>query len=136
MTKRTYQNLIAGLMLIAVIALPGVMFHVFLSVAHIFFEVLELTLDELIEHMFHTSHHTAQVIAFYLLFFAALYGLYRLLKALPTLYCRLKTHVTEVWSDRRRHASEFWHSQRLTAKLKLTVIGILSTTGLLMLLLI
>ena len=60
-------------------------FELLLELIHISFEVLEHSLDKLIEHLFHTDLHDTQIIVFYLMWVMAGYPLYRLYKLLRTL---------------------------------------------------
>lgn len=65
-----------------VVVMPVETFHLLAwGVIHVY-ELLEFILDEMIHHVFETSRHTTQLIVFYLMLGAFLYGLYRLARLL------------------------------------------------------
>ena len=76
-----------------VITMYDVMLHSLFTIVHIAFEWLELALEELIEHIFHTNRQQSQIIVFYLLWLIALFGLYMLWLALPGFYSRFKEEL-------------------------------------------
>lgn len=64
---------------------------------HSVFEVIEFSLDWLIEHLFHTDRHTTQVIVFYLLFAIVAYAAYRLIRCLWAWAFAVKKQMAETW---------------------------------------
>jgi hypothetical protein len=91
MTSLANRKLLIQFILIGiVITMYDVMLHSFLTIVHIAFEWFELALEELIEHIFHTNRQQSQIIVFYLLWSIALFGFYRLWRALPGFYKRFK----------------------------------------------
>ena len=133
MFASNYRNLVIGLILIVVITVPDIVFDALLFIVHTLIELIELGLDVVVEHIFHTSHHTTQVIVFYLMLFAGLYGAYRLLRPLPELYRRHKAHFTNLCLQHQTQASLYWRSQRLVAKFKLATFGVAGATCLVLL---
>ena len=96
MTSLANRKILIQFILIGiVITLYDVMLHSFLTIVHLSFEWFELALEELIEHIFHTSRQQSQLIVFYLLWLIALYGFYRLWRALPGIYNRSKEQLLE-----------------------------------------
>ena len=94
MTSLANRKILIQFILIGiVITMYDVMLHSFLTIVHITFEWFELALEELIEHIFHTSRQQSQIIVFYLMWLIALYGFYRLWRALPGFYNRFKEEL-------------------------------------------
>ncbi|MGR8934429.1 MAG: hypothetical protein ACU837_08595 [Gammaproteobacteria bacterium] len=66
--------------------IPEQVFYAGLWVVVHGYELLEFILDEGIAHLFHTSHHTTQIIVFYIMMVLFAIGLYGLLRKLQRLY--------------------------------------------------
>jgi len=95
MTLKAHRKVIVqAVLIITVISTYDVLLHSLLTFAHIAFEWFELGLEELIEHVFHTTRHQTQVIVFYLLLLVILIGLYRLWRVLPRFCNYLLTRYT------------------------------------------
>jgi hypothetical protein len=101
-----------------VITMYDVMLHSLFSILHITFEWVELALEELIEHIFHTNRQQSQLIVFYLLWLIALYGLYWLWQALPGFYSRLKKHLLVTCLYYKSYVTRFWSEQTSIQKIK------------------
>ncbi|MGZ8173745.1 MULTISPECIES: PilZ domain-containing protein [Methylobacter] len=141
--KRSQQIRVRGLMLaavIAVIAAPDAVFGLLfelvhflfehlLEIIHLTFEFIESNLDHLIEHLFHTDLHQTQVIVFYVIASSAVYGLYRLLRVLPSFYRRCKDNLLSACAHQKASWLYYWREQSLVNKLKLVVIGVALITG-------
>lgn len=138
--KRALQNWINGIImatLITVIAVPDVVFgllfellhflieRIFESI-HIGFEFIELSLDHLVEHLFHTDLHQTQVIVFYIMLFFGLYGLYLLWRALPPFCRRLKQNLFIAYEFKKASWLFFWREQSLVDKIKVVVIAVVA----------
>jgi len=140
--KRSQQIRVRGLILaaaIAVIVAPDVviglllellhfLFEHFLEIIHLSFEFIELNLDHLVEHLFHTDLHQTQVIVFYTIATFVVYGLYRLLRALPSFYLRCKNSLLSACAHQKASLLYYWREQSLTNKCKLIVIGVAAIT--------
>ncbi len=88
--------------LFALLFAPHAVYGVIHSLVMGLFEVLELVLDALIEHLFHTSRHTTQIIVFYLMWGMFLYGAYRTVKSI-----KRRVHGwRESYPDSLRHSWE------------------------------
>ena len=101
-----------------VLTLYDVILHSLFSVGHIAFEWIELALEELIEHIFHTNRQQSQIIVFYLLWSMALYVFYRLWRALPGLYNRFKTQFLAASSQYKSYIKHYWNEQSPIQKVK------------------
>ncbi|MGR8929710.1 MAG: hypothetical protein ACU836_03650 [Gammaproteobacteria bacterium] len=89
------------------------------------FEWVELFLEHFIEHVFHTSHHGAQIGTFYVLFAFCCYVVYRLWHSLPALYERTKQRASDAWIQRRTELELYWLSLTLTYKVILICTALL-----------
>ena len=101
-----------------VITMYDVMLHSFLMIVHIAFEWFELALEELIEHIFHTNRQQSQIIVFYLMWLIALYGFYRLWRALPGFYSRFKYELLGSISQLKSSISSYWTELSSMQKIK------------------
>ncbi|MGR8998464.1 MAG: hypothetical protein ACU88J_05390 [Gammaproteobacteria bacterium] len=119
MTPLANRKILIRFILIGiVIALYDVMLHSLFSIVHIAFEWLELVLEELIEHIFHTGRQQSQIIVFYLFWSIALYGLYRLWHALPGFYSGFKERLLAASSQYKSYIISYWREQSSIQKIK------------------
>jgi hypothetical protein len=112
-------------------AAPLEILHLLLEFLHLLFEWTEAALDFMIELVFDTSLHTTQVIVFYIIIAAILYGLYRLWRGLPDFYRRQKIYVNDFLFDETQTILNYWRTS-ITNKIMLLT----AATGLIFLLLI
>ncbi|WP_174626358.1 hypothetical protein [Candidatus Methylobacter favarea] len=120
----THRKAALGLIL-AVIALALVMidtvFDLVLELLHMSFELIELSLDILIEYIFHTDLHDTQVIVFYLMWAIAgypLYKLYQLLRSLPHRCVECMDNLARAWRQLKKQISAYWHGLSALGKAK------------------
>jgi hypothetical protein len=121
-TKLFIQLFIIGILIV----FYDVMLHSLFLLVHIAFEWLEFVLDRVIEHLFDTNRQQSQVIVFYLLWFIALYGLYRVFKVLPGWYGRLKNKTISTGFACKLYILAYWDRLSLIDKVKLAAILSLS----------
>ena len=90
------------------------------------FEWIELGIEHTVEHLFHTSHHGAQIVTFYILLAIACFIGYRLWHAMPRLYDQFKYYLSESWLRRKTQLELYWLSLTLTYKIILisTALGV------------
>ena len=98
--------------------------HLCLEVVHNLFEVFELAIEHTIEHLFHTSRHTTQVITFYIIMAIAAVLLYRLVKVMPGVYRTVHDRLLAYWVRRKTQVQLFWLSQTLLNKVALIAGGL------------
>ena len=110
--------LIQFILISVVITMYDVMLDSLFSIVHIAFEWFELALEELIEHIFHTNRQQSQIIVFYLLWSMALYGLYRLWRALPGFYTRFKEQLFAASSQTKSQIISYWREQSSIQRIK------------------
>ncbi|MGZ4959850.1 MAG: PilZ domain-containing protein [Methylomonas sp.] len=101
------------------VALGHYLLEIVLHLLHLGFEYLELSLDHVIEHLFHTGLHETQVIVFYVLVSFALIPVYFLGRKIPALLARLSTRLLLFWSRKKSSCLYFWGQQSLLDKTKI-----------------
>lgn len=125
------------LIFVAVLTLSLVFYDLTLEllteIAHLFFELLfesfewfELGIEHLIEHLFHTEHHTSQIVTFYILLLIGGGVLYGLWKAMPRFYQYIKRRSLEIWVRRKTEWELYWLTLTLPYKVALlaTALGV------------
>lgn len=98
-------------MLMSALLMPDLLFELI----HGLFELLEFTLDLLIEHVFHTDRHTTQVIVFYMLIAAACVLVRNLIRHIPD----WRQAAVNAWRQYIGVLSDNWHAMALFSKTKL-----------------
>lgn len=92
--------------------------HLFLEFLHTSFEFIELVLDNLVEHIFHTDLHTTQVITFYLMLLIAVLATYKVGNLIPGWYYSVKTNLLDIYHHEVEKISSFWQTMPATSKMK------------------
>lgn len=98
---------------------PGAVFWLIESAIVGVFEVLEIVLDEIVEHLFHTSRHTTQVIVFYIMWCMFICAVYWSSHQLKRLYFNAKEEFPEWWFKVREQAAINWQSLPFGKKIKM-----------------
>ncbi|MGR9088290.1 MAG: hypothetical protein ACU841_14640 [Gammaproteobacteria bacterium] len=99
---------------------------------HMSFELFEFALDKLVEHVFHTSHHTTQTIVFYLMLLIAGSILYKMVRLMPGWYRSGKHHLIRTMKLLKNQAQDRWLSATAGDRLRWCAFGTFGA-GLLML---
>jgi hypothetical protein len=134
--KRGLQHWVNGAILAAVItliAIPDVVFgllveflhfllELILHILHLSFEFIEMNLDHVIEHLFHTDLHQTQVIVFYVILTFIVYGLYLLVRTVPSFCRRCKQNLLAAYAFKKASLAFFWREQSLLDKTKIVAI--------------
>lgn len=126
MFKAHRKTIIWTVLVVVLISTYDVLLHALLAVGHIAFEWFELGLEELIEHVFHTTRHQSQIIVFYLLLCLALLGMYWLWRALPRITGYLRAKREHCMAD----MSCYWRECSSLQKAKLVTTCTIGVTGL------
>ncbi|WP_432746323.1 hypothetical protein ABXJ76_09415 [Methylobacter sp. G7] len=109
-------------LILTVIVIVILMFDTVLALSleliHVSFEFVELSLDILIEHIFHTDLHDTQIIVFYLMLSIAGFALYKLLWALPHRYREVKENFVTGWSQLKKEILAYWQDLSTIGKTK------------------
>ncbi len=102
---------------------------IFLHILHLVFEYLEMGLDHLIEHYFHTGLHETQIIVFYMLVTFGFVALYFLGPIALSAFVRLRKRLLLYWSRKKSSCLYFWDQQSLLDKIKVVGIGMATIAG-------
>ncbi|WP_305908630.1 hypothetical protein Q9L42_009740 [Methylomarinum sp. Ch1-1] len=94
--------------------------HVAFELIHVFLEVIELSVEIALEHLFHTSHHESEIIMINALLLGAIYLSYRLARSWPALPRRLQKRFTDAWLHYKNHKIAYWRSLTKAQQIKLT----------------
>lgn len=142
--RRKRQSLaisaVAGSLVLAALAMPdlawalliGLLHHLWeiaLHLAHLMFEYLELGLDHVVEHLFHTGTHETQVIVFYTIVALAALALYLLGRKLPGVAKRRYQAMLLFASRKKSSCLYFWDQQSGLDKLKIVGISASALTA-------
>jgi hypothetical protein len=98
------------------------LFEFLLESMHTLFEGVELILDEVIEHTFHTDLQQTQLIVFYTMLLIGLGLSYGLLKLLIRLYRKCKSILASLWLEEKTLISLYWLKLSFLNKVKLIAI--------------
>jgi hypothetical protein len=101
------------------------LFELLLELGHLTFEAIEMVLDHLVEHFFHTSLQATQTIVFYIMLVPGLYLGYRLLRGLIS-WCRhCLSRLARAYTDYKFRIVAYWHSVDTLDKIKwLAILGV------------
>ena len=105
------------------ISLGHHLLEIFLHMLHLVFEYIEMGLDHVIEHHFHTDTHKTQVIVFYLLVTFGLVPLYFFGRMASSTFVRLSKRLLLYWSRKKSSCLYFWDHQTMLDKIKIIGIG-------------
>jgi hypothetical protein len=136
MTSQTNRTILYSLTLVGIaiiLTIPDVIFDFTVDLVHTLFEFLlesmhtlfegvELILDEVIEHTFHTDLQQTQLIVFYIMLLIGLGLSYGLLKLLIRLYRKCKNILASLWLEEKTLISLYWLKLSLINKVKLIAI--------------
>lgn len=138
------QQLVANGSLIAltlgILAAPGEALHLVLElghhlfeevlhVLHLVFELLEMALDHVIEHHFHTDTHATQVIVFYILASIGLVALYFICRKAYAGTKNLSNYLLLYGSRKKSSCLYFWGQQTYLDKIKIIGLGTTALVG-------
>lgn len=101
--------------------LVGLLHHLFvilMELGHIVFELIESSLDHLVEHLFHTDLHTTQTIVFYIMLFLGIYIGYQILIILIAFSRRCTNKLQDAYSEYKFRAVSYWNAVDSFDKIK------------------
>ncbi len=122
MHKQIYQKFILYLSLAGLVAsvLAGfydVIFGTLFEFCHLVMEVIEMGLDRLVEHVFHTEERETELIVFYILLTILGFFIYFIWKLLVALCANLKQNVSQDWFELKDAISTDWEAMPITQKI-------------------
>jgi hypothetical protein len=92
-------------------------FHLVLESIHLFMEMLEQILDNVIEHSLHTELHETQLIVFYILLAFGGVMLFFIWKLLVAGFKKSRQYLNQDWSELKMSAVSDWQNLSSTQKL-------------------
>ena len=124
---------------LAILALPELalgllvagyhLLQIFLHILHLVFKSIEMGLDQVIEHHFHTGTHETQIIVFYVLVIFGLVALYFFGRMALSAFVRVGKRLLLYWSRKKSSCLYFLHHQTLLDKIKIVCIGTTAIVG-------
>jgi hypothetical protein len=99
-----------GLFVSVVIGFYDVILHYSLAILHFFAEIIEQTLDKLVEEFFDTDLHETQIIVFYIMLIVGGIFTYIIWKLLVELVKELKYDAHADWTDLKTAVISDWQS--------------------------
>jgi len=112
----------------SIIGLLDLIFESVSELLYIIYEVISLNLDNTIEHLLHTTLHTAQVISFYLsLTVGALAG-YFMLRPLPGKFIKMTRDLQGFFYRKKSSFSYYWHEKSFFYKFNIISAITISST--------
>lgn len=130
------------LLLAIIVVIPDVVFELFhgllellIESAHILFEIVEVALDKVVEHTFHTDLHDTQIIVFYIIAIFVSFGLWCLWPGAKRFYRYCKDSITNTKTFYKVQAQDYWQSLRGIKKIQFLTIVTTILMGLFFLLL-
>ena len=108
--------------------------HFLFELAHLLIESIEYMIEVLLEHTLQTDSQQSDIIIVNGTIFIALYVLYRLYLATPTLCVRCKQMLCNFFSRWIRRESIYWKTLPLSQKINWTIYHVSGFSGLLFLL--
>lgn len=122
MQRKIYQKILFQLSLFGLVVSISVGFYdvIFGSIwefLHLTFEVIEMALDQLIEHVFKTDLHQTQLIVFYILLSLGGVLIYLLWNVLPYVFAGLGQNLKSDWLELKTAVVEDWQAMSLAKRL-------------------
>lgn len=85
---------------------------------HLLFETFEHLLDNLVEHIFHTSPRATQIIVFYIMALSFGCIAFVVLRAVPRWYCSACERFANYYEAKKTTLLSWWQQQALILKVK------------------
>jgi hypothetical protein len=122
MHKEIYQKVLFHLSLIGVamsilVGFYDVIFGYLMEFIHLLFEVVEISLDRLIEHFFETELHETQMIVFYILLVLGGFLIFFIYKALVLFWRSVRHGVQEDWFLFKTAITTDWQAMSTTNRI-------------------
>jgi hypothetical protein len=122
MHKQIYQKFLFYLSLLGVAAsvLAGfydVIFGSLFEFIHLIFEIIEMGLDRLIEHLFHTEKRETELIVFYILLVIGGFLIYLAWKTLVQMARIVSHHFSNEWAELKTAVISDWGAISMTNKI-------------------
>ncbi len=90
--------------------------HMLFELLELLFEIVEYSLDQVVEHLFHTDTLTTQIIVFYILLFLFSLAAFFLWKKRPNLWLIIRNRWFAFWQANIDEFLDFWEPLSLVNK--------------------
>jgi|GEM_PF-400985 len=114
----THKVIVWIILSIMVFSQLDMIIHLAFESLHILFEILESTLDHLVEHIFHTDTRATQIITFYLMLIIAALIFYMLIIMISAWCCSVKYKLRNSYHRWNENIFGFWRTACVTNKAK------------------
>jgi hypothetical protein len=125
MQRRHIDLLILSIIVLAVL-FYDLTLELLTQAADLFFELLfegvewfELGIEHLVEYLFHTEHHTSQIVTFYILLLIGVWMARWLWRVLPGWFLHCRQMAQQAWVRRITEIEIFWLTMALRNRLLL-----------------
>jgi hypothetical protein len=108
------------------VQLSSFLFDNFIGTIHLFYELIEYSLDHLVEQVFHTSLHETELIAFYIQVVLGFVGLYILLRIITSAYKKSARCCRVFFHRKKLSVLYYWGEQSLLYKFGMISTGIIT----------
>ncbi|MBK8817362.1 MAG: hypothetical protein IPN42_18600 [Methylococcaceae bacterium] len=122
MHKEIYQKVLFHLSLFGVamsilVGFYDVIFGYLMEFVHLLFEVVEISLDRVVEHFFETELHETQMIVFYILLVVGGFLIFFIYKALVLFWRSVSHGVQEDWFSFKSAITTDWQAMSTTSRI-------------------
>jgi hypothetical protein len=121
MHSQTYQKFIFhlsmfGITISILVGFYDVIFGSLWEFIHIIFEIIELSLDRLVENIFDTELHETQLIVFYIMLVIAGTLIYLVWKVLVQVFSGVSQIFKQEWSELKDAITTDWQGMSMTSR--------------------
>ncbi|PPD33841.1 MAG: hypothetical protein CTY19_06680 [Methylomonas sp.] len=142
--KRKKQQIIIysllSMVLLTFLSVPDLAFgllwditnHVLVTILHaihVVIELVELNIDHLVEHGFHTDVRQTQIIVFYIMLGFGFISIYIFWKTVPPLCIKFFKNQLRFWSRKKASLLYVWGEQSIFNKIKISGLAVTAIVG-------
>lgn len=122
MHKEIYQKVLFHLSLLGIamsilVGFYDVIFGYLMEFVHLIFEVVEISLDNVVEHFFETELHETQMIVFYILLVAGGFLIFFIYKVLALFWRSVSRGVQDDWFSFKAAITTDWQAMSTTKRI-------------------
>lgn len=123
MISALYRDItLAAIFIVLFTTIPDLIFESIMHLLHTLFEVVEVTLDHLVEALADTGLHNTQVIVFYIIMAFVAYESYKAYRGFPQFIKSFKAHVISSFEHEKHGVLSCWHCMSSFSKVRLILI--------------
>jgi hypothetical protein len=122
MNKQIYQKFIFhlslfGILVSILVGFYDVIFGTLFEFVHTFLEIIEMGLDYLIEHLFHTRQRQTEIIVFYIMLSIGAVLIYLIWKTLVQMCNGTCQYLREEWTEFKDAVTQDWQAMSLANRI-------------------